>query len=140
MATLRLLCVVAGAALLAGCFNPGDGDDAAGTPDGSWVNYRWGDSARSCVNGTCSYGQNAKSFSVELECRVVPTLEWDASSWVHGTIAVTVLDDAGAEGARFTLSRNGHGFVPVTGEPGTWTFKGLTNDANGSAEIRLTCK
>lgn len=125
------------AAGLPGCLSQwGDPDDA---PDGRFVNYRWGSSARSCTNGQCAYGDNADAFSIELRCRVAPTLSWDANSWVHGTITAIVLDDAGAEAARHVVAGNGRGEVPAQGKAGTWTLKGTTGDANGNAEVRLTC-
>lgn len=131
-AALALL--VAGTAL-AGCSDGG----ADGAPDGHYVNFRWGNSSSSCINGACTYGRNAEPFEVALRCRVVPTLTWDAKEWRHGSIAAEVLDDDGGVAARFTLTGNGHGTVPVDGTPGTWTFKGRTSDANGNAEIRLAC-
>ena len=119
---------------LAGCSGA-----AADDPDGHFVNYRWGNSARSCTNNLCSYGDNADAWDIKLECRVQPDLSWDAVDWVHGTVTAEVLDDDGVLVATHTVSANGHGSEPVDGKPGTWTFRGLTNDANGKLEIRLSC-
>lgn len=123
-------------ATLAGCAGVGDADDA---PDGHYVNFRWGSSSSNCINGRCTYGSNAEPFEIQLQCRVVPTLTWDAKNWKHGRITAEVLDHDGQRAAQFTLTGDGHGTVPVAGTPGTWTFQGQTSDANGNAEIRLAC-
>jgi len=120
------------ALVLSGCAS------SAGKADGHYVNYRWGTTESECVNGSCTYGSNHKTFSITLACDIDPTLSWDANNW-HGSITANVKDATGAQVASHTVSSNGKGSQPVTGQPGTWTFEGWTSNANGNAEIRLAC-
>lgn len=132
---MRILLVGLVVLAASGCLDASN----AGAADGHYVNYRWGQSSQSCQNNVCTYGQNAKTFEVELRCDVAPTLSWDAKNWIHGSVTASVLDDKGTEVARHTVAANGKGSQPVAGEPGTWTLKGSTNNANGVMEIRLAC-
>lgn len=122
--------------LLAGCSEYSDRDRAA---DGHFVRYFWGNSIENCSNGNCKYGTNEETESKFLPCSVEPTLSWDVKNWKHGTLSVRVLDDQGAQAASQTITGDGEGFTAARGAPWGWTLEVATYNANGQADIRLTC-
>lgn len=134
---MRALIIVALVApLLSGCLAD---DNSDAQSDGHFVYFRWSESVKQTQNGVSSYGQNAKPFSIELQCNANPVLSWDSKNWIHGSVSAVVLDNDGQEMASHTLSSNSAGFEPVPGAKGTWTLTGSTHNANGHMEFRLTC-
>jgi hypothetical protein len=129
----RFLVVALLTVLVTGCSSSG------GAADGHYVNYRWGSSQKSCAGGQCSYGANSVPFTTTLRCDTAPSLSWDATGWIHGTLAARVKDGNGHEAASHVVAGNGNGRTTVAGSGSTWTLEGETSDANGNAEVRLAC-